>query len=963
MVGLAAVAALPVQESAASTQQDDLLQAILTVNPEENNIFPDEDNKLPVSQTKDGKQALTEEITEEQLQQHSQLEDPLKEVQQKNLPEEQKETSPGDPVKEQDEVQQQDSSHEQKQTQSQDPPEEEEEVKSQSLPQEVTQPQIQVHEQYFPDVTEAESPAEELSQSEPQLILVDTEETLPHVLEKIEDDETTSFSKMEGLPIEPNDDYMMINVKEEAPFLDMGSAFTHGHLEEKTSFDQEPGPVLYFPEKLPSKPQMDYIQFESEPQKESYSEELHPQMDPISYDYGAPLGREEESFSSEPQTESDYEQMPWDIKEKSGDEYDYEFPAETYQENREGLDSVPSEDSYYSDQEGVPADTLSWHVPDFFDEEPSNYDDSLYDSSYYDQVPTIEDHPQNKPKTMFEQQVPYAGKWEEPSISEVSGPSDFLDGSLLRDEGDVAVIEEIPLDMTDSDKRITEDISLADYFIPEHTYDGSQEYSSDVTPEDEVQESDFPGEEAFFVDSSSTEDEPLLMTDVDELEALSENGPSEDSRYISQWSVESDRGDRRVIPEGDETITILETQPLHIPDMQTDISYPIILEEVLEKNAEEGQNAPWSNSESLMMEFTPEADLLVDSSLPKDRDYLSEASDDDGMEIIMINGPKENFDNFPATPIMYGSDNTRGRQPQTAWYPENDHQQLYWVPHRNSDRPDPKMYYSFTDEVQRRNFPRSFEPMNDRVFSSYFSSRPLETVITGDQFSIINDIHDEIPRPYFTAPSTSSRYEFKSLDFPFSNRNYPKMFTTPRLSFQDLLQNFNPSYYNSMHAEDNHGQIPSKFSSHSYNPFLRYNGLSKQYSYTKPFLPYYSLPIKSINDNDYLLEENYHPNKLDLSSYETNNMPPSIYFEDTMPGMYSRGSKRHYEDYTNDHPFLSTYFYSLPSSPPLTFERQQYDDNFPSFNKPQYSQESYYSTGPYHPKPIYTRYAPMYHGM
>ncbi|XP_050712711.1 cell surface glycoprotein 1-like [Eriocheir sinensis] len=958
VAGLAAVAALPVQESAAQTQQDDLLQILLGVDPEDNDLFAENFDKVPESR---GGQALHEEVVEEQPQQQTELQDPV-----------QDQTPPEDPPMEQKLAPEQDILDEQKQTQPQDSPEELKQAEPQNPPQEQTQLQPQVHEEEpgqdspLPDGTEDESPGEESMldttdvQPEPQPIQVDTEEDLPIGPGDLDGEEATYFGhEMEGLPIEPDDDYVVLHVEEETPSQDMEGTFTYGLLNENAPFDQS----------VPSGP---------ESQMQPLSVQLQPLIDSLSHDSEVPLSPEEQ-LPYDPQTELDYEQLPHGMEDGPNPEYDSEFPAETYQPNNEEdtqlePESVPADDSYYSDHADVPSDLLSWLVPDFFDEEPTDYNESHYDSGYYDDEQAIEDQPPNKPEALFEPQESDGGKWEEPPTSEVDDATHFVDDSFLGNEGDVVMVEAVPRDTVDSRGRDdTDDVSLVDFFIP---YDDSiysrdpQEYSSDTNPEEDEQYVS-PDKEIFPVDDGLTLVDSFVNTDLVELEqdqpslgeVLSENNPFEDGRYSDQWFTEDDMAGRREMPEGDEAVTILETQPIHIVDVESDVSYPSLLD-ILEKDTTAVEPAePRRNEKSLMIGFTPEADTMVDDSLPMERDYLTEDPDDDNMEIIMINDPRENFDNFPATPLEDGSYNTQKQPTPMVWYPEDHHQPPYWPTFRSSDRPITKVYYSVVDEVPRKKFPGFFGSMNDLKFSSPLSNRPHQRAVTGDPFSFMNEIpDDEMPPQFLASLSTSGQQRFRGLDSLFPARNYPTMFTTPRLSFRDLIQGLNPDYYNTMHVNNIQRQSPQYYPQ-PINPFIQYNGHPQEYSHTSPPLPY-SSPFDSFQDDDYMVEENYYPNRLErLSSYNPNNMPSGIFREDTMPEMYPRGPQRYYEDYTTDLPFMSSYSYGRSRSLFNDYERPQYEGNSPSYNRPHYPQNSHYSTGPYHPTPIYSRYAPKYYGM
>lgn len=954
MAGLAAVAAIPLLESAGPTQQDDLFKILLRADPEDNDIFIENFNKISESPIE---QPLHEEVAEEQPQQQPEPQDPA-----------QDETPPEDSPTEQKPAPEQDIPDEQKQTQPQNSPEELKPEEPQNPPQEQPQSQPQAHEeepsQELPLAigTEDESPGEESMvddtdvQLEPQPILVDTEEDLPIGPGDLDGEEAAYFGhEMESLPIEPNDDYVVLHLEEETPSEDVEGTLIYGLLNENAPFDQS----------IPSEP---------EPQMQPFSEQLQPQIDSLPYDSEAPLSLEEH-LPYDPQTDSDYEQLPLGVGEEPNHEYDYEFPAEVHQPDNEEdtwleSESVPEDDSYYSGHPDMPTDLLSWLVPDFFDEEPTDYDESHYDSDYYDEEQPGEDQPPTQPEALLDPQESDNGQWEEPPTPEDDDINDFVDDSFLGSEGAVVAI---PLPTLISRERDnTDDASLWTFFIPSEDSEYSpdpQEHSSDTSSEEEQFVS--PDEETFPVDDGLTLVEPFVNVDVVELEqdqpslgeVLSENNPFEDGRYSETWFTEDDMEGEREIPEGDEVVTILETQPLPIVDEDSDDSYPSHLD-ILEDDTTAVEPAePWSNEKSSMIDFPLEADTMVDDSLPLERDYLTEGPDDDTMEIIMMNDPRENFDDSFTTPLEDASYNTQRQPTPMVWYPEDHQQPPYWPTLGSSDQPVTKVYYSILDEVPRKKLPGFFESMNNFKLSSPLSNLPRQRSVTDDPFSFVNEIpDDDMPPPFLVSPSTSGQQKLKGLDSLFSTRNYPNRFTTPRLSFKDLIQGLNPDYYNTMHVNNIQRQSPQYYPQ-PMNPFLRYNGRPQEYSRPSSPLPY-SSPFNAFQDDDFMVEEDYYPNRLGrLSSYNSNYMPSGIFREDTMAEMYPRGPQRYNEDYTADLPFLSSYSYSR--SRPLfnDYERPQYEANPPFYNRPQQPQNTYYSTGPYHPTPIYSRYAPMYYGM
>lgn len=957
MAGLAAVAALPLQESAAPTQ-DDLLKILHGADPKDNDLMEHTD-RFPESPIKTGEQELHEETAKEDPQQQIELQDPSQEQTLPDSPENQQETQPEESPEEQQEAEQQ------------SPPQEQIQPQPQPQVQEVEPAQESPHS----DGTEDESPVEESVldaadvRPEPQPILVDLQKDISIGPGDLEGEEATYFGhEMEGLPIEPEDDYVVIHMEDETPFEDMEGTFVYGHLSENAPFDQGAEPLSFSSDELSPEPQMPSIPFEPEPQMQPFSEQLQPQMDSVSYDSGAPLNPEEE-LSHDPETESDYEQLPL---EGSDDEYDNEFPVEYQPEREENMWSEPEsdtvEDAYYADHPDVPVDLLSWLVPDFFDEDLAEYEEPHSDSSYYDHAPEIEDHLLNNPEALFEPQVSDDGNWEEPSVSETDDATDFMEDFNPGNEDDV-IIEAVPLGMTDSGEREdTDDVSLVDFFIP---YDDPvyssvpQDYSSDVNNEEEDEHFVSPDTESFPVDDGLVV-EPFLNIDVVEFEqdepslgeVLSENNPSEDSRYNVPWPTESDMTGKREIPEEDESVTILETQPVHFLDEESDLSYPSLLA-ILERDiAAAGPPKPWNNAKSLMTDFSPEADTVVDDSLTIEQEYPTEDSDDGTMDIIMINDPREGFDNFLDTSLEGDSQDTPRQPTPMAWYPEERRQPLYWQPRRRSDRLVPRVYYSVIDESPWRMFSGFFENTND-LTPSPLPNRPRETYVTADPFSFMNELPDEMPPKFLPSISRSGQHRFRGLDSPFSARNYPDMFTTPRLSFRDLIRGMTPDYQNTMHVNNIQRQRSMNYPQ-AFNPSMQYNVLPQQYSRTSQPLSYSSL-FDLFEDDNNMGQDNYYPNRLErLSSYKSNNLPSGIFREDTM-SMFSRGPQRYYEDYDSDLPFMSSSSYSSPRSLFPNYDRPRYEDNSPSFNRPRYSQNSYYHTGPYHPTPIYSRYAPEYY--
>ncbi|KAK8403265.1 hypothetical protein O3P69_000413 [Scylla paramamosain] len=954
---------------------------------------------------------------QDQSQEEPQPQDPpQEEPQPQDLPQE--EPQPHDPP--QEEPQPQDLPQEQPQPQ--DPPQEESQPQDLPEPQPHVQgPEIDSSE--GPHVSEGEVPDKDSEPSvveirpEPPFIQVyPQEENLSYESEELEQDEFNSDQQMETFPGETDEGYVVLEADEELLSLDTEGTFEYEQRMIPLPFNQEEEPFLPNPEE----PQMEPVPYDSDEEEFSFE----PKMDSFPFEHeelpmeDVSVQSQEDSFPNdsgeflgpslvdsfpfiEEPLKSEYEEVPHEMEGLfRSDDYDSGSPMMGEQPDYDdGLnmredpphwgrdmpsvhDDGPVEGLYHESQDDSPVDLFSWLVPDYFDES-LDYDEPPFITSYHDDMSekdSFDGEPEMQSESQELDQIPY---WEEPNFAAqtfdgtVSSDDSYLEDKhevvdnenmeSITFEGTEEAADDVPFETEDG----AGDVSFADFYIPINDdpafTDIPQEYPESSNSEDggeelvPLNEEDSLNDGLFHVEpemktylGDEEQDQPDTEMFGDIL--FPEYPPFKDERSSLLWPAENSNEDQTEYLGEDIPVTILESQPTYIADVEPEMNYPSLLDILKREIVREDQVEPWSGAKSIMMDATSNLDAEDDKISPLRRDYVSDSLENDAMNIIVFKDTRKNFDDFPITPMVDDYVNTHEPQEPVIKYAENQPTKPFWVPHGTSDQLFPKTYFSISDKLLRRKTPAFFDHMDeDMSFSRPLPRRSLKTPIMRNPFTLLNEVlDDDLPPQYLPSPSMSRRLEFMGPDTFSSPRNYPDAFKTPRFSFRELLQQLNPSFYDDTYMAKYNNYSPL-YSSRSYNSMQQYDDLPHRFSYTSPPVPY-SAPFKSFQEHDYSGVHNYYANGPRVfSSHASNNAPLSLFREDTMSEMYPHQPVRQYDDYTDEFPFIPADSFSSPRPRFPFYQRPQYSAKSP------YSYNNFYGNGPYHPTPIYPRYAPDFY--
>lgn len=1012
MAGLAVVAALPVLEQAPPSHTE-LLKKILSANPEENDLALTKDDEPSVVPTTVEEQPQPQNLQEESQSQpqkppQPQLqESPKPQLQDSSQPQPQdtpqEEPKPKDPP--QEKPQPQDTQEEpQPQDTTQEEPQQHDPQQEKSQPQNPPEPQPQAQDPEIdpnegPHASEGEAPGEE---SQPEVVEVwaeppsiqayPQEEDLSYESEELEQDEFNSDQQMEMFRGETDEGYVVLEANDEFPSLDTEGTFEYEQRmmplpfneEEEEPFLPNPEgpqmePVLYDSnaEELSFEPNMDSSFEEEELPMENVSVEL--QEDSFPNDSEQFLGPSLVDYSTldeEPQ-ESEHEEVPHEMEEGHfryddydsgspvmGEQLDYDYGLHIDQPHWEGdmpseYDDGPVEEMYHESQDDSPLDIFSWLVPDYFDES-LDYDEPPFITSHHDDMSekgSFDGEPEMQPEPQGFDQIPY---WEEPNTAAeffddaVGDEGSYLEGrhEVVEDEimeprtfeGTEDSADEVPFESEDD----AGDMTFADFYIPvndDPAYTGiQQEYPEEISSEDGGEEL-FPLNEDDSIDDGFFPPEPQVKTYLDDEEQgqpdtemfgdilFPEYPPFKDEISSLLWPAEESDEDQTEYLGEDIPVTILESQPTYGGDVEPEMDYPSLLDILKREIVREKQIEPWSGAKSLMM------DSEDDENPPLRRDYALDSLENDAMNIIVFKDNRKNFDDFPITPLV--------DKPQEPFikYVKNQPMKPFKVPQGTSDQLFPKVFFSISDELPRRKTPAFFDHMDEDIsFSHRLPHHSLKTPTMRNPFTFLNEVlDDDLPPQYFPSP-----------------RNYPDTFKTPKFSFRDLLQQLNPSFYDDTYMTKRNNYPPS-YSSQSYNSMQQYDGFPHQFSYTSPPMSY-SAPFESFQENDYSGVPHYYANRPRAFSFHTSdNAPLSLFREDTMPKMYPHQPVRQYDEYTDDHPFMPTHSFNTPRPQFPFYQRPLYSANTPVYRTSPYSHNNFYGNGPYHPTPIYSRYAPDFY--
>ena len=703
-------------------------------------------------------------------------------------------------------------------------------------------------------------------------------------------------------------------------------------------------------------PDQDYG-FPSEQNLPDYDYGFPSEEDQLDHDYGFPTEEDQPDHdygfpSEQNQPDHDYG-FP---TEEDQPDHDYGFPTEEDQPHwEEDMSSLHedglAEESHHEPQEHSMVNLLSFLVSDFINLKSIDIDGSAYVTSSHDDMTDEDSFAKNLGMQLESQVQDQTDKLEEPFSFEVFDDTVHSDDFLQEDED------------TEETEEAAGDVSFANFYIP--VYDGSasanipQEYPENGNPEDESEELVPHDEENYSVEDRDFHEEPALKTyDVHEEQdqpdrmmfsdsiLFPENPSFEDERSTFLWSDEDSKEDQTEYLGDDIPVTILENPPTYIADVETDVSYPFLLE-MLKKETVEDE--PWNSAKSYFMDVKSDSDAEDDATIPLERNYLTKILDNDGMNIIVLKDPTENFDNFPL-----GDEHEEQQVPSTR-YTQDQPTRPYWVPQRTQNQQFPKIFFSVTDEFPRGNIPVFYD--QDVSFSRPMSYHSLKKPVMRNPFTFLNEVlDDDLPPQYLASPSTSRVMGPDTLSSP---RIYHDAFKNPKFSFRDLLHQQNPSFYDDTYANNMSEQNSPPYYPQSLNSMRQYNDLPQQLSYTSPPAPY-SAPFDSFQEHDYSPVQNYYSNRRPRSPfYSSSNGPSRLFREDTMPAMYSRQPRREFEDYTNDLPFMSRDFFSSPRPRFPFYPRPQYSTNSPAYKRPPYLHNNFYDVPPYHP--IFPRYAPDYY--
>ncbi|XP_045112115.1 cell surface glycoprotein 1-like isoform X2 [Portunus trituberculatus] len=834
------------------------------------------------------------------------------------------------------------------------------------------------------------------------------EENLSYESEELEQDVFNPDQQMEMFPGETDEGYVVVEANEELPSLDTEGTFEYEQRMIPFPFNQEE-PFLPKPEE----PQMEPVTYDSdeeelsfEPKMDSFPFEqeklpmedvsVESQQDSFSHDSGEFLGPGlVDSFPlDEELLETEYEEEPHEMEEGYFRSDDYDSGSPTMEEQPDydyGLnmgedqlhwggnmpsvnDDGPVEELYHESQDDSPVDLFSWLVPDYFDES-LDYDEPPFITSYHDDTSDKdsfngEPEMQSEPHEM--DQIPY---WEEAYV-----PAEFFDDSHLEDKHIVEddTMEQILPEGTEEAAFETEDgagdVSFADFYIPindDSAFIGiPQEYPENSNSEDGGEELVPLNEEESFDDGlfpvepqmkTYQDDEEQGMPDVEMFGDIlfPEYPPFNDERSSLLWPAEDSNEDQTEYLGEDVPVTIFESQPTYVADVEPEINYPSLLDIMKREIVKEEQVDPWSGAKFLMMDTISNLDTEDDKIPSLRRDDVSDILENDAMNIIVFKENRKNVDDFPITPMV--DDYTTSHEPQEPVnkYVGNQPTTPFWIPHGSSNQLFPKIYFSINDELLRRKTPTIFDHMNgDMSFPRPMPRRSLKTPIMRNPFTFLNEaLDDDLPPQYLPSPSMSRRLEFMGPDTFSSPRNYPDTFKTPKFSFHDLLQQMNPSFYDNTYNARQNDFSPS-YSSQSYDSLQQYDDLPHHFSYTSPPVPY-STPFESFQERDYSGVHNYYANEPRAFSFHTStNVPLSLFREDTMSKTYPHQPLKQYDDYTDDLPFMPTNSFSSPRPRFSFYQRPQYSASTPTYRRSPYSYNNFYGNGPYHPSPIYPRYAP-----